>query len=67
MHTFGNPLRRPSLAWPTVSDGLFGPLDKARLVAWTARVLAIPPQRTATRIDRTDIVLAHLRFAPVRG
>ncbi len=63
LHTFGNPLRRPGLAWPTATDGLFGPLDKARLVAWTARVLATPPQRTATRIDRTaarDLAAAHL-------
>ena len=63
LHTFGNPLRRPGLAWPTAIDGLFGPLDKARLVAWTARVVATPPQRTATRIDRTaarDLAAAHL-------
>jgi len=32
LHTFGNPLRRPTLAWPTVTDGLFGLLDKGRLV-----------------------------------
>jgi phytoene dehydrogenase-like protein len=63
LHKFGNPLRRPALAWPTATDGLFGPLEKARLVAWTARVLATPPQRTATRIDRTaarDLAAAHL-------
>src|SRR6478672_1844775 len=63
LHTFGNPLRRPTLAWSTAVDGLFGPLDKARLVAWTARVLATPPQRTAVRIDRTaarDFAAAHL-------
>ena len=63
LHTFGNPLRRPALAWPTATDGLFGPLDKARLVAWTAQVLATPPQRTATRIDRSaarDLAAAHL-------
>ncbi len=63
LHTFGNPLRRPALAWPTAVDGLFGPLDKARLVAWTARVLATPPQRTARRIDRTaarDLAAARL-------
>jgi len=63
LHTFGNPLRRPTLAWPTATDGLFGPLAKARLVAWTAQVLATPPQRTATRIDRSaarDLAAAHL-------
>jgi glycine/D-amino acid oxidase-like deaminating enzyme len=63
LHTFGNPLRRPTLAWSTAVDGLFGPLDKARLVAWTARVLATPPQRTAVRIDRSaarDFAAAHL-------
>ncbi|MBV9921014.1 MAG: FAD-dependent oxidoreductase [Pseudonocardia sp.] len=62
-HTFGNPLRRPGLAWPTVVDGLFGPLDKVRLVGWTARVVATPPQRTANRIDRTaarDLAVSHL-------
>jgi phytoene dehydrogenase-like protein len=63
LHTFGNPLRRPALAWPTATDGLFGPLAKARLVAWTARVVATPPRRTATRIDRSaarDFAAAHL-------
>ena len=63
LHAFGNPLRRPALAWPTATDGLFGPRDKARLVAWTAQVLATPPQRTATRIDRSaarDLAAAHL-------
>ena len=42
---------------------LFGPLAKARLVAWTAQVVATPPQRTATRIDRSaarDFAAAHL-------
>jgi phytoene dehydrogenase-like protein len=63
LHTFGNPLRRPGMAWPTAVDRLFGPLDKARLVAWTAQVLATPPQRTAARIDRSaerDFAAAHL-------
>lgn len=63
LHTFGNPLRRPGLAWATAVDGLFGPLDKARLVAWTMQVLATPPQRTAARIDRSaarDLAAAHL-------
>jgi hypothetical protein len=63
LHTFGNPLRRPGMAWPTAVDGLFGALDKARLVAWTTQVLATPPQRTAARIDRSaerDFAAAHL-------
>ena len=56
-------MRRPALAWPTATDGLFGPLAKARLVAWTAQVVATPPQRTAARIDRSaarDFAAAHL-------
>lgn len=63
LHTFGNPLRRPGFAWPTLTDGLLSPVDKARLVAWTVRVLATPPQRTAARIDRSaarDFAAAHL-------
>ena len=63
LHTFGNPVRRPALAWPTLTDGLFGPLAKARLVAFTAQVVATPPQRTAARIDRSaarDLAAAHL-------
>jgi glycine/D-amino acid oxidase-like deaminating enzyme len=63
LHTFGNPLRRPGMTWPTAVDGLFGVLDKARLVAWTTQVLATPPQRTAARIDRSaerDFAAAHL-------
>src|SRR5690349_17562609 len=63
LHTFGNPLRRRTLAWPTAADRLFSPLAKARLVAWTAQVLATPPQRTALRIDRSaarDFAAAHL-------
>jgi hypothetical protein len=63
LHTFGNPLRRPALAWPTLTDGLFGPLAKARLVAWTVQVVATPPRRTATRIDRSaarDFAAARL-------
>lgn len=63
LHTFGNPLRRPGLAWPTVVDGLLSPVAKAKLAAWSARVLATPPRRTATAIDRTaarDLALAGL-------
>lgn len=55
LHTFGNPLRRPGLAWPTVVDGLLSPLAKAKLVAWSARVVASPPARTARGIDRTAV------------
>lgn len=50
LHRFVNPLRRPASAPQTALDDLFGPIDKARLVAWTARVLASPPSRTATLI-----------------
>lgn len=50
LHRFVNPLRRPASAPGTAIDDLFGPVDKARLLAWTARVLASPPSRTATRI-----------------
>ena len=53
LHTFANPARRPSLAWATATDRLLPVLAKARLVAWTARVLAAPPQRSAERIDRS--------------
>ena len=53
LHRFVNPLRRPASAPATAADDLFGPLDKAKLVAWTARVLASPPARTATMIDRS--------------
>ncbi|MCX6466817.1 MAG: NAD(P)/FAD-dependent oxidoreductase [Pseudonocardiales bacterium] len=63
LHTFANPARRPGSAWATATDGLFGVADKARLVAWTARVLAAPPQRTAGLIDRsaaTDLAAAGL-------
>ncbi|MDT7618873.1 MAG: hypothetical protein QOF00_6320 [Pseudonocardiales bacterium] len=53
LHTLANPARRPSLAWATATDGLFPLLDKAKLVAWTARVLATSPRRSAERIDRS--------------
>jgi phytoene dehydrogenase-like protein len=63
LHTLGNPLRRPGLAWPTLTTGLLTPAAKARLVAWTAAVVATPPRRTARRIDRTaarDLAAAGL-------
>ncbi len=53
LHTFSNPARRPSQAWATATDGLLPLWDKAKLVAWTARVLGSPPQRTAALIDRS--------------
>ena len=51
LHRFVNPLRRPASAPGTALDDLFGPIDKAKLVAWTAKILASPPDRTATLID----------------
>lgn len=63
LHTFANPARRPRSLWATTVDDLFGPLDKAKLVAWTARVLATPPRRTAGLIDRSaaaDLAAAGL-------
>lgn len=68
LHTFANPFRRPSLAWATATDGLLPPVDKAKLVAWTARVLATPPSRTARGIDRSaaqDLAAAGLDGAVV--
>jgi len=53
LHTFANPARRPSLAWATATDGLLPVVDKAKLVAWTARVLATPAQRSTQLIDRS--------------
>ncbi len=53
LHTLANPVRRPSLAWATATDGLLPALDKAKLVAWTARVLATPPSRTARKTGRS--------------
>ncbi|MEJ8277372.1 NAD(P)/FAD-dependent oxidoreductase [Pseudonocardia spirodelae] len=50
LHRFVNPLRRPASAPATAFDDLLGPVDKARLVAWTAKVLASPPSRTATLV-----------------
>ena len=63
LHRFVNPLRRPAQAPATAVDDLFGPLDKARLLAWTSRVLGSPPSRTATRIKRSgadDLAAAGL-------
>ena len=63
LHRFVNPLRRPAQAPATAVDDLFSPLDKARLAAWTARVLGSPPARTATRIRRSgadDLAAAGL-------
>lgn len=63
LHRFSNPARRPSQAVATAVDGLFGVADKAKLIAWTARVLASPPSRTAGMIDRSaaqDLAAAGL-------
>ena len=65
LHVFANPLRRPSLAWSSATDALLPVLDKAKLVAWTARVLATPPQRTAGLIDRS--ALADFAAAGLTG
>ncbi len=64
LHVFAHPLRSPELLWRTATDGLLPPLDKAKLAAWTARVLAAPPARTAGFIDRSaaqDLAAAGLR------
>ena len=53
LHVLAHPWRSPGLLWRTAADELLGPLDKAKLAAWTARVLATPPARSAQRIDRT--------------
>ena len=63
LHVFANPARSPGLLWRTATDGLLPPLGKAKLAAWTARVLAAPPARTARRIDRSaaqDLAAAGL-------
>lgn len=63
LHRFSNPARRPSRAFATATDGLLPVLDKAKLVAWTARVLASPASRTARLIDRSaaqDLAAAGL-------
>jgi glycine/D-amino acid oxidase-like deaminating enzyme len=62
-HVFAHPVRRPSLLWATTADPLLPPLGKAKLVAWTARVLASPPRRTAGLVDRSaaqDLAAAGL-------
>lgn len=51
LHVFANPVRSPGLLWRTATDGLLPTLGKAKLAAWTARVLATAPARTAQRID----------------
>jgi phytoene dehydrogenase-like protein len=53
LHVFANPARRPGLLWRTAADELLRPLGKAKLAAWTARVLATPPAKTTQRIDRS--------------
>jgi phytoene dehydrogenase-like protein len=55
LHRLVNPLvqRDPAALVTTATDGLLGPVDRARLVAWTARVLAAPPARSAARVDRS--------------
>lgn len=55
LHRVVNPLRRPASAPATATDDLFGPIDKAKLVAWTARVLASPPARTASMIGSSGV------------
>lgn len=63
LHRFSNPARRPSQAFATATDGLLPVWDKAKLIAWTARVLASPPARTAGMIDRSaaqDLAAAGL-------
>jgi phytoene dehydrogenase-like protein len=56
-HELVNPLvdRRPGALWTSATDGLLGPVDKAKLVAWTGRVLGAPPARSAARVDRSAI------------
>ncbi len=51
LHVFANPWRSPGLLWRTATDGLLPVLDKVKLAAWTAQVLATAPARTAHRID----------------
>ncbi|MGI9000710.1 MAG: FAD-dependent oxidoreductase [Pseudonocardia sp.] len=62
-HVFTDPRRRPELAWATATDGLLPLVDKVKLVAWTARVLAAPPARTVRYLDRSaaqDLAAAGL-------
>jgi len=51
LHVFAHPVRNPELLYRTAADGLLSPLGKAKLAAWTARVLATAPARTAGHID----------------
>jgi phytoene dehydrogenase-like protein len=53
LHVFANPVRSPRMLWRTATDGLLPPLAKARLAAWTGRVLATPPAKTAAGVDRS--------------
>jgi phytoene dehydrogenase-like protein len=55
LHRLVNPLveRRPAAVLRTATDGLLGPVERAKLVAWSGRVLAAPPARSAARIDRS--------------
>ena len=52
LHRLTNPLRSGGLI-PTATDRLLPVADRAKLVAWTSRVLAAPPSRSAGRIDRS--------------
>lgn len=52
LHRLTNPLRSGGLV-RTATDGLLSAADRAKLVAWTSRVLAAPPSRSAGRIDRS--------------
>ena len=63
LHVLAHPVRRPGLIWRTAADELLRPLGKAALTAWTARVLASAPARTAQLIDRSaaqDFAAARL-------
>jgi glycine/D-amino acid oxidase-like deaminating enzyme len=58
LHELLNPLRvgaaaAPAALWTDATDGLLPIVDRAALVAWTGRVLAAPPARSAARIDRS--------------
>jgi phytoene dehydrogenase-like protein len=53
LHRLADPRRRPGSAWSTVTDPLLPLTGKVRLAAWTARVVAAPPARTALRMDRS--------------
>jgi flavin-dependent amine oxidoreductase len=58
LHRLTNPLRVRPAAAPaalvsTALDGLLPLADRVKLVAWTGRVLAAPPARSAGRVDRS--------------